>query len=180
MQARHQDHDRRLPAARKRAAKVRRTGLNITARTVAMESTRRGLLRLGGGLAALVFGTVVEQALACRKNGKPCGSGRNGNCCSGTCKRGKCRPTPGALGCTVNSGDVCKNQFIPCPQNPTGVCLLLDNGKPFCYEAAGCEGCASHADCTTFPNGRCITNCPACAPPSASGTACVYPEFSGS
>ena len=177
MQARHQDHDRRLPAARKRAAKVRRTGLSITALTVAMESTRRGLLRLGlgGGLAALVFGTVVEQALACRKNGKPCGSGRNGNCCSGTCKRGKCRPTPGALGCTVNSGDVCKNQFIPCPQNPTGVCLLLDNGKPFCIEASDCRACTSNADCITFPNGKCVKTCPICgASPNNQG--CFYPQ----
>jgi len=144
-------------------------------------TSRRGLLRLGvgGGLAALGFG-MADEVSACRRTGKSCIEGRrNGDCCSGTCRRGKCRTTPGAFGCKVGQ-DICQGEAVPCPDNPDGQCVMLDSGKPFCYEAAGCEGCASHADCTTFPNGRCITNCPACAPPSASGIACAYPEFSGS
>ncbi len=139
--------------------------------------SRRGLLRLGlaGGLSALHFSQGADEALACRRNGKPCGGGRNGGCCSGTCKRGKCRPTPGAAGCQVNSGDLCQNQFVDCPQNPDGACLLLDNGKPFCSAGLDCQACTANADCNAFPNGKCVKTCPICGVVSPIDQACTYP-----
>ncbi|MBA2518844.1 MAG: hypothetical protein H0V24_04205 [Chloroflexia bacterium] len=146
-------------------------------RIAAPTSSRRGLLRLGvgSGFAALIFGTAAEKALACRKNGKPCDKGkRNGNCCSGTCRNGKCRPTPGALGCTVNGGDFCQGQHIACPQNPGGICVLLDTGKPFCVEEGHCLPCTANADCTFRPNGKCLKTCPFCDGDNNQG--CFYPR----
>ncbi len=151
---------------------------HLTKRFTASTSSRRGLLRLGvgGGLGLLVFGQMAEEALACRRNKKPCDKTKpNGNCCSGTCRKGTCRPTKGAAGCQVNSGDICKNQFIPCPQNPDGVCALLDNGRPFCVAGAVCEACTANADCTSVPNGKCIKTCPHCGVVSPIDQACVYP-----
>ncbi|MGH3449807.1 MAG: hypothetical protein ACRDQW_03590 [Haloechinothrix sp.] len=150
----------------------------LTKRLVDRRNTRRGLVRqgLGGGLGLLLFAQVVEEAAACRRTGKPCAKGRrNGDCCSGTCRRGKCRITPGALGCKVGQS-ICQGKAVPCPGNPDGQCVTLDSGKPFCYEAVGCDGCRSDAECTTFPNSRCITNCPACAPPNV-GRACAHPKI---
>lgn len=148
-----------------------------TKRLVGSASSRRGLLRLGlgGGLGLLGFAQIAVEVSACRRTGKPCDKRkRNGNCCSGTCRRGKCRTTPGAFGCKVGQ-DICEGEAVQCPDNPDGQCVMLDSGKPFCYEAAGCDGCLSNADCTTFPNGRCVTNCPACSP--STGRACAYPQI---
>ncbi len=149
----------------------------LTKRLVGSTHSRRGFLRLGagGGLAAVVFGTAAVEVSACRRTGKPCAKGRrNGNCCSGTCRRGKCRTTPGAFGCKVGQS-ICEGEAVQCPNNPDGQCVTLDSGKPFCYEAVGCDGCLAHADCIDFPNGRCITTCPACA--ASTGRACAYPQF---
>jgi hypothetical protein len=151
-----------------------------TTRWATTSPSRRGLLRLalGGGFGLLGFDQVAEEALACRRNGKPCAKGqRNGDCCSGTCRKGKCRPTPGAKGCTVNSGDYCDGDQldIKCPQNPDGFCVLLDSGKPFCMVDVDCSGCTSHADCTLRANGKCVKTCPRCG--TATNNGCVYPQF---
>lgn len=135
-----------------------------------------GRLALGGGLATLGLGLGAETALACRRNKKPCAKGiRHGNCCSGTCRKRKCRPTKGAAGCTVQH-DICTGEgATPCPNNPeNGACVKLDNGKPFCFQALTCEACTSNADCTFRPNGKCLKTCEFCDPFS-DGQACVYP-----
>jgi hypothetical protein len=144
--------------------------------------SRRGLLRLGGagGLAALGFSRVAEEALACRRNKKPCAkSTPNGNCCSGTCKRGKCRPTKDAAGCTVQR-DFCQGPSRPCPKSPElGACVVLDTGKPYCATVAVCHDCASHAECTALRNGipgKCVRQCSICPD---NGPVCVYRQFEG-
>jgi hypothetical protein len=146
-----------------------------TRRVAKPPRSRRGLLRLGvgGSLGLLGVGTVADDALACVKTGTDCKRGKpHGNCCSGTCKRGRCRRTPDAKGCQVTSGDICRNQGESCPNNLAGLCVKLDTGKPFCAEAGGCQVCTSSADCTTLPNGRCVTNCPRCQGTSNQG--CFY------
>jgi hypothetical protein len=144
--------------------------------TGGVRSRREALrLALGSGIAAAAFGRAPGAAFACRRNRKRCARNQaNGNCCSGTCKRGKCRPTPGAKGCTVEMGG-CRT-FNECPRNPDGTCTLLDNGKPFCVEFSRCEACASHDDCPVFEGirGKCATSeCPdACS--HTVGRICVY------
>lgn len=148
-----------------------------TKQIVARTASRRGLLRfgLGGGLAALGLGPAQDVA-ACRGNGKPCDkSKKNGGCCSGTCKKGTCRPTSGAAGCKVGQ-NICQGKIVPCPRNPDGYCFTLDNGKPFCAEWAACEPCASHADCALDPGGKCMQFCPGCAGESG-GQTCLYPQL---
>lgn len=149
-----------------------------TKRIATSTRSRRGLLRLGlgGGAAALLFSQGAEEALACRRTRKPCAKNKkNGNCCSGTCRKGKCRPTRGAAGCTVNQ-DVCAAGITErCPSNPKGFCIKLDNGKPFCYEDGRCAPCATNADCTEQPDGKCLTSCRFCNEKSG-GQVCVYPK----
>jgi hypothetical protein len=146
-----------------------------TMRLARAPGSRRGLLRwgVGGSLGLLGFGQVTDDALACVKNGKDCRRGKpHGNCCSGTCKRGRCRRTPGAAGCQVNSGDLCRDQGETCPNNPAGLCVKLDNGRPFCAVIIYCESCSSDDDCTNGLGGKCIKTCPAC---ELSNQGCAYP-----
>lgn len=140
-------------------------------------SSRRGVLRsaVGSGLAGFGLSGGQAVALACRKNGTPCGAGRNGGCCSGTCKKGRCRPTKGAAGCTVPR-DVCKRPQDPCPNNENGLCILLDSGKPYCFKEIDCVNCKSDAECTRLRDGvpgKCVKTCNACSPTS-NHRACVY------
>lgn len=140
--------------------------------------SRRGLLRLGlgAGLAGLGLRLGVEPALACRRNGKPCGSGRNGGCCSGTCRKGTCRPAKGAAGCTIRL-NACQSTPPPCPNNPAGFCVVLDNGTPFCAVTSRCLDCESDADCAIASGGtpgKCVKDCPACLVVNLSGRSCVY------
>jgi len=113
--------------------------------------------------------------MACRKNGKACDDDKkNGDCCSGTCRKGKCRATPGAAGCTVRQ-DSCKEGQLPCPNNPSGFCVVLDNGKPFCAAEAGCADCGSDDRCAVLSGGipgKCIKTCPLCV--DTTNRACVY------
>jgi hypothetical protein len=142
--------------------------------------SRRGVARLvfGSGVAVVAFAGAADDALACRRNKQPCARNKpNGNCCSGTCRGGKCRPARGAKGCTVRM-DVCAERSFRCPTKPEGHCVVLDSGKPFCYEAAICEVCETDADCPLrngrFP-GKCVTTCqhPFCAE-TTNGRACFY------
>ncbi len=146
-------------------------------------TSRRGALRLamGSGLAAVALGAATSDALACRKNGKSCDDKKqNGDCCSGICRSGKCRSNQAAVGCTVRSGDSCKqsNSLVPCPKNPVGFCVLLDDGKPFCAFFGDCVFCRSDDDCTELSGGipgKCIKTCQACRGETDS-RACFYKE----
>ncbi len=143
-------------------------------------SSRRGVLRLamGTGLAAIGLGAAAGEALACRKNGKACDDDKkNVDCCSGICRSGKCRSNKAAVGCTVRSRDACTSSSsqVPCPKNPDGFCVLLDDGKPFCAESAGCFDCRSDDECTELADGipgKCLKTCRAC--PNTNNRACVF------
>lgn len=139
--------------------------------------SRRGVLRLigGGGLAVVALGGASEEALACRKDGKPCAKNKtNGDCCSGTCKNGKCRPNKRAAGCTARKDSCDQNAGnTRCPRK-NGSCFVLDSGQPYCAKVSQCFKCRSDADCPPVDGKRakCITNCPACRE-TANSRVCV-------
>lgn len=138
-------------------------------RTLAIGArSRRGVLRLigGGGLAVVALGSASDAALACRKDGKPCATNKkNGDCCSGTCKKGTCRPNKRAGGCTTARKNSCDRNAgnTKCPRK-NGSCFVLDNGQPYCAKVSQCVNCRSDADCPRFDGkpSKCIKNCPAC------------------
>jgi hypothetical protein len=142
---------------------------------IAGHASRRGVLRgLGAATVALALGARGAEAATCVKNGKECDPKKRGQCCSGNCRkkaRGHtCKPAPGAFGCTVNE-DFCVENAIPCPGNPNGKCVVLDNGKPFCAGLGQCTDCDTGADCDAAfgkQGGICVTRC-------GRGSACVFP-----
>lgn len=150
-------------------------------RSLGAAADRRAALRgLAVAVAALAGGGGAARAATCLKNGKTCNPKRSGQCCSGTCaKKGRghtCRRSPGAQGCTVHD-DLCLLHTRRCPGNPDGMCVVLDDGRPFCSLGSFCFDCKTGADCdTTFQaeGGKCIKHCRACAAES-SGHACVFP-----
>jgi hypothetical protein len=147
---------------------------SLTRRLAAGAGSRRRLLALGAGLGLLGFSQRPDSAAAaCRKNGRECGRGGDRSCCSGTCKRGKCRPTPGAKGCTVRH-DTCEGTIVECPNKPGGFCIKLDNGKPQCMVAGNCKLCSSNSDCTDLPDGKCVKTCDRCTETNRQG--CYYPR----
>ncbi|MGH2617341.1 MAG: hypothetical protein ACRDJC_19080, partial [Thermomicrobiales bacterium] len=123
---------------------------------------------VAGALSAVAatLGLQQEAEAACRHNGARCRS--DTKCCSGNCrkKKGKrrCRPTPGARGCTI---DTPCDETVPCPGAPDSVdsfCGITLAGKPYCATAAPqeCADCASHAECEVLlnqPGARCVS-CP--------------------
>jgi hypothetical protein len=147
---------------------------SFTRRRAPAAGSRRRLLALGAGLGLLTYTRLPDIAEAsCRKNGHACGPSGDRSCCSGTCRRGKCKRTPGAKGCTVRH-DYCKLDMVTCPNHPSGYCFMRNNGKPFCGEEAICSNCLSDGDCVEWPDGKCIQNCGFCT--GGSGAICVYPK----
>jgi hypothetical protein len=73
------------------SATIERSPDDITSRFVARVSRRRACQTLSGGaLGAVLAGLgLSDVAASCRRTGKRCR--RNGQCCSGRCKRNKCR-----------------------------------------------------------------------------------------
>jgi hypothetical protein len=148
---------------------------------IAGDASRRGVLRgIGAAAVALAIGARGAEAVTCIKNGKECDPKKRGQCCSGNCRkkaRGHtCKPAPGAFGCTVN-GDFCEatTDVVRCPGDPNGLCVVLDNGKPFCSLGTICTACETGADCdaTGTEGGICVTRCPRCV--RTGGSACVFP-----
>jgi hypothetical protein len=155
-------------------------------------ASRRGVLRglsaaavavaLGGrGAEAALGGRGAEAAATCIKNGKECNPKNRGRCCSGNCRKSgrghTCKPAPNALGCTVNLDScVAGEDPIPCPGNPDGICVVLDNGRPFCSGLSRCTACNTGADCDAAfgkQGGICVKSCPDCA--GQGDSACVFP-----
>jgi hypothetical protein len=117
----------------------------------------RGLA--GGALAALLphFGKPLPAAARetaakrCLKEGKSCKRGTQ--CCSGVCRKKKCRRATGQGLCTIRQ-DLCRTS------QPGPGCGVDDGGGPcFCHvTAAGASFCASAFETECFPcaaNGDC-------------------------
>lgn len=150
--------------------------------------SRRGMLRrLVGGALVVLLGSpevgVAGQAEAGRKRGNGRCSGlakackRDAQCCSGRCRKKKCRrarsapPSPfqgtcpaGADSCGGGGNVLCA---VPGSQSLCG-CLQTTAGATFCADFAvdDCTGCASDADCAGgVPGSACVRigGCGPCA-----------------
>jgi hypothetical protein len=140
-------------------------------RTIAAPESRRTLLRVFAGATALGWHYRADNVAACRNSGRKCKKGAQ--CCSGKCKRKKCRavpPPPGPppptctpLTASCQAGDAC------CAKDGASVgCVFQDNGfKPQCgangYRcllsandpcADDCE-CGANFACGGTPTTRC-------------------------
>lgn len=148
--------------------------------------TRRGVIRtlLGGAAAVGVARPVLAGGpIPCDANGSVCDPAATFHCCTGYCKKHKgkfrCAPAGAPRGCKKKF-DACLGKLYPCPDDPDGVCVRDNKGKPLCVSAnaagSGCMPCQSDADCAddAFPTARCIKHCKSCTLKSG-GTACVIP-----
>jgi hypothetical protein len=155
-------------------------------RLIAGRASRRGVMRAAGAgavatLVALGRGVVETDAAVttCVANGDRCEPASLRGCCSGVCAKNggqhRCKPVRGALGCTVEQNACIEGMISSCPGNRKGICVIRDNGKPFCALGSACVSCAADADCDRAAKTKgsvCITNCPICP----ESTACVFPK----
>jgi hypothetical protein len=136
---------------------------------------------MGAAAIAVAFGRRAAADMAtCRANGARCDPKQTAQCCSGTCKksgkRGICKPTRGAFGCTIDH-DLCWGDATHCPDNAKGFCVLRDGAKPFCTPQVDCVACTTGADCDQAfqrEGGVCITDCAFCVSIGLK-SACVFP-----
>ncbi|MDQ3695349.1 MAG: hypothetical protein M3464_17225 [Chloroflexota bacterium] len=159
-------------------------------KTIANGASRRHLLRgvAGGVLAAAVahFGggteaaAQVAAAARCFGNNKKCKRGTQ--CCSGICRKKKCRPAPQQGTCTIRK-DTCKLTggigFGPKCNGVQGCeCIVTKTGAAFCREIGGaaCTSCFSNQDCAVAfgPNAKCIRGS-TCGDPCGIGDFCAVP-----
>lgn len=136
--------------------------------------SRRKVLRTlaGGALAAVLARTGVagvaaeEAATACLRDGTGC---RRGNqCCSGVCRRGKCRPAPLQGTCTIRKDTCAVTGGIGFGPKCNGVegceCIKTKSGAAFCREIGGafCKSCNNDLDCEFEfgPGAKCIAGRP--------------------
>lgn len=157
------------------------------ARRLGAPAARRASRRsvAAGVVAVLLAGGGAPPATACVTNGKPCDPRLPAQCCSGICKKSgkkhKCKPVLSVFGCAVER-DFCETgdpSTTRCPDNPNGVCVVRDSGKPFCTDTTVCRDCVTDADCNALLDRRdskCIKDCPACG--NLSTGACVFPPLS--
>lgn len=149
--------------------------------------SRRGLLRMAAGVAALGVRPVAAVSPAsCVLDGEPCQPSNAVACCTGVCgkRKGKhlCKSTGQAFGCGKNQAtNQCRLRVtpVPCPNFPDGTCVI-DGKKPLCVSAITCMACASDADCQRALDsrfGRCVKKCPACGLVDAT-SACIIPAES--
>lgn len=152
-------------------------------RTLGTTSSRRTVLRALVGVVLAGLGLVGAEragAAGCRAVGKPCS--RKRQCCSGVCKRSRCR---------AHNVGTCDASTSPCGapacNNRAGCsCFITTGGATFCSAAdQQCANCVRDNDCVAsmgpgaacvdFANGGaiCGSSCapshracaPACAPP---------------
>lgn len=168
------------PRAAERRSDMDGSRFDGITRALATGRTRRHALQ--GLAASAIVGLLglagIEDAAACRKTGKSCTDDKkNGDCCSGICRKGKCRSNRAAAGCTVRSRDTCKNSLVRCPKKRDGFRVLLDDGKPFCTVSGDRVFRGSDDRCTELSGGipgKCVKTCPICA--KTDHRACFYKE----
>ena len=150
--------------------------------------SRRKVLRTlaGGALAVVLARTGMTEAAAqdaaaapCLREGKACQ--RANQCCSGVCRRGKCRTAPGQGTCTIRR-DTCRlTGGIGLGPTCNGVqgceCIRTKTGAALCREKLiGCFSCFDDQDCVTKvgPGAKCIAAGP-CGDPCGIGDFCAAP-----
>lgn len=145
-------------------------------------ASRRHVIAAAVAAAAAGVWAPARAGAVCKKDGGTCDARHSGQCCSGNCdrtgKRRRCKPAPGAEGCTVRDDACTLSGRGRCPQNDDGICVVLDNGRPFCALASACSACQTDADCDRVfqsKGGKCIKHCQVCKETSG-GRACVFPE----
>lgn len=162
----------------------------LTRAVAATMASRRGALRVlaGGGLGLVLTrfvagGREVREAAAksCLKERKRCK--RDGQCCSGICKKRKCRRAPTQRTCTIRK-NVCEsgaagtecgitNGGDPC------ACVVTTSGASFCGDTASseCVPCLGSGDCAVVagPGSACVRAVGACLCNDGSETFCLPP-----
>ena len=137
---------------------------------VTRDRSRRSTLRLlaGGVLGGLLTALGVPRAEArhagCRHVGKRCR--RDGQCCSGRCKREKCRAP---VICSNESQNVCGADAVRCGATGTCFCFVTTTGAFFCGSSNQVVNCTVDAQCVPIRGAGAV-----CAP-CAGETLCVSP-----
>jgi hypothetical protein len=162
----------------------------ITLALSAGSPSRRHLLRgvAGGALGAALarFGLAVEPAAAakCAGNNKACK--RGSQCCSGICRKKKCKLAPQQGTCTIRQ-DACEQGGIGFGPKCNGVanceCIVTKTGAAFCRQIgeASCIACTNDQDCEVqlAPNAKCIQKRDLCVAspcgPEGGDTFCAAP-----
>lgn len=163
---------------------------SLTRTLAATTACRRQALRLPVSCALGLFSThvvagrfEVREAVAkgCLKERKRCQ--RDRRCCSGICKKHRCRRAPGQLTCTIRrnfcesgvDGTVCgtANGGDPC------ACVVTTSGVSFCGDIASveCVPCLGSGDCAAVagPGSVCVRAVGNCLCNDGSETFCVPP-----
>lgn len=165
----------------------------LTKAVVATIASRRRALRVaaGGGLGLALTrfvagGLEVREVAAkgCRKERKDCK--RDRQCCSGICKKRKCRRAPTQLTCTIQknfcasgadgTGCGAANGGDPCS------CVVTTSGASFCGVIASleCVPCLGSGDCAVVagPGSVCVRAVGNCLCNDGSETFCLPPCIS--
>ncbi len=125
--------------------------------------SRRALLRgwAGGALAGL---TNQATAAGCLQEGEDCRRGRQ--CCSGLCKRRRCRRAPDQGICTIRKNTCRDGNGTLCGMSgPAGCfCHVTTRGTSFCGAGLACRAggaCTRDSDCDAVfgPGSACVRGC---------------------
>jgi hypothetical protein len=105
----------------------------------------------GGGLATLLARLDIGEVTACHKAKKRCK--RGSQCCSGRCKKGKCK------GNAKPPVDVCLGREVQDACGDGCFCFESVNGAVVCGDASA-SGCSTDAQCAllTGPGSICFFN----------------------
>lgn len=132
------------------------------------------------GLARGADAAQLEADAACRQENKECK--RDTQCCSGICRKKRCRRAPSQGTCTIRK-DTCKLTggigFGPkCNGVSSCECITTKAGAAFCRQIGGaaCTSCDSDFDCVAAlgANAKCIRGS-TCGDPCGIGDFCAVP-----
>jgi hypothetical protein len=139
--------------------------------------TRRAVVRTWLGAAGIAVVGTAERSLAarCLAAGEECRRGRQ--CCSGRCRRRRCRPASGQGTCSIRK-NTCRDVGSPLCGTTGGSggcsCHVTTRGTSFCGAGLACRAggiCTKDSDCDSVfgPGSACVRDC--CA--EQGGVACV-------
>ena len=136
-------------------------------RALATQGTRRSVLRRGavGALGAVLAGLGArEPAAAAECRGRDSECRRDGQCCSGKCRKNKtCAAAGVGKPCDPNTPSDCKSGECGCTKrDTTGELINCTCRRAECTEAGENTGCDNTADCC---DGFCLTSRGICSPP---------------